>query len=72
MKANHLKLLSVLLVLGIFLLSGCTEKIVEPDQPIIKEPDEPVEPDLKDPEEPVTGTLEIEPILLSGLVDNST
>ena len=45
MKFNHLKLLSVLLVLGIFLLSGCTEKVVKPDQPIIKEPDEPVEPD---------------------------
>lgn len=67
MKFNHLKILFILIVLGIFVLSGCTKKIIEPDQSIIKEPDEPVEPDLKEPEKPITGTLEVEPILLLGI-----
>ncbi len=53
MKFNHLKILFVLLVLGIFLLSSCTKKVIEPD--------------LKEPEDPATGTLEVEPILLSGI-----
>src|SRR3989338_8250946 len=60
MKFNNLKILFVLMILGIFLLSGCTKNVIEPVQPIIKEPDVPVK-------EPVTGTLKIEPILLSGV-----
>jgi len=56
MEFNDLKILFILLVLGIFILGGCTQKIVEPDEPIIKEPDE-----------SVTGKLKIEPILLFGV-----
>src|SRR3989344_8182530 len=61
MKFNNLKIILVIVVFGIFMLSGCAQEIIQPDKPIIKEP-----------EKPVIGKFKIEPILLSGVDTEKT
>src|SRR3989338_857740 len=61
MKFNHLKIIFVIVVFGILMLSGCAQEIIQPNKPIIKEP-----------EKPVTGKLKVEPILLSGVDTEKT
>lgn len=61
MKFNNLRIIFAIIVFGIFVLGGCTQKIIQPDKPILKEP-----------EKPVTGTLKVEPILLAGIDTEKT